>query len=179
MTAPNPLSGPHLQSVAGRFAARHNDRDALGAPMNSHFARVHYNAELLRGRYATDLDVDDVAATAWLHDVVEDGFVTLDELRDAGIPDHVIIAVDLLTHREKQPLEHYLEPIRENRLALLVKMADLRDNTDPVRRRNVAAVDPDRAERLRRKYICYHEVLDDAFRRTFGDDAFAAVMQNR
>lgn len=66
---------------------------------------------------------------AWLHDVVEDTDMTLDDLRVEGFPDDVVEAVRLLTHMSKaEPYLDHLLQIKSNPLARKVKLLDLRHN---------------------------------------------------
>jgi hypothetical protein len=71
---------------------------------------------------------------AVLHDVVEDTWVTLDHLHALEFPDEMIEAVDAITHRVGERYFDYIERCGSNRIAALVKLADLEDNSDPVRR---------------------------------------------
>ena len=70
---------------------------------------------------------------ALLHDVVEDTYVTLDDLRDRGYSDEVVAAVDILTRRSGEPYSIYIERVSTNELARRVKLADLRHNLQPDR----------------------------------------------
>jgi (p)ppGpp synthase/HD superfamily hydrolase len=70
---------------------------------------------------------------AVLHDVVEDTTVTLDELRAAGFPATVLEAVEALTKREGEDYEAFIRRVAPNPIAREVKLADLRDNSDPSR----------------------------------------------
>lgn len=91
----------------------------------------------------------DLARTvAWLHDVVEDTPVTLDELEQAFGP-RVADAVDALTVRHGETRAGYYARVRANPTALTVKLADIADNTDPDR---LTALPADLADRLRAKY---------------------------
>jgi (p)ppGpp synthase/HD superfamily hydrolase len=90
-----------------------------------------------------------VVAAALLHDVIEDTPVTAAELIAAGIPAPVVDAVNAVTKREGEPVEKYFERVRSNAWAVLVKTADIADNTDPER---VAQLDPATRERLQEKY---------------------------
>lgn len=65
---------------------------------------------------------------AWLHDVVEDTTVTLDDLKNHGFPDYVINAVDVLTHKNNEPNLIYWERIAQNPDAVIVKIADIKNN---------------------------------------------------
>ena len=67
---------------------------------------------------------------AVLHDVVEDGEVTLAELRAEGFSDEVVEAVDSLTRRPDEPYDLFILRAASNDLARRVKLADLFDNCD-------------------------------------------------
>lgn len=73
----------------------------------------------------------ETVAVAWLHDVVEDTDVTLDDLRDRGMPDSVVEAVALMTRDESGNQDYerdYLPALAANPLARAVKLADLKHN---------------------------------------------------
>jgi (p)ppGpp synthase/HD superfamily hydrolase len=70
---------------------------------------------------------------AYLHDTIEDGGITPKELRDEGIPEDVIEAVQALTmpppaERGMSYQEHIERIVKPNRIATEVKIADLRSN---------------------------------------------------
>jgi guanosine-3',5'-bis(diphosphate) 3'-pyrophosphohydrolase len=67
---------------------------------------------------------------AWLHDTVEDskGKVTLDTLREAGFPQYIIDAVDVLTHIATDTNMVYWNKIMKNSDAVIVKIADIKAN---------------------------------------------------
>ncbi|MFC0674041.1 HD domain-containing protein [Brachybacterium hainanense] len=92
---------------------------------------------------------EEAVAAAWLHDVVEDTGVTLEDLAAAGMPPLVVEAVDRVTKRPGLPQPAYFAGIRAHPLALIVKTADLIDNTDPAR---VRLLDAATAQRLGAKY---------------------------
>ena len=81
-------------------------------------------------RVAARVESDDAKAVAWLHDVIEDTPLTVVDLRRAGIPEPVLEAVLILTHDKADTYAEYIACIRDegNRLALTVKLADLRDH---------------------------------------------------
>lgn len=66
----------------------------------------------------------------FLHDVVEDSSVTLEDLSQWGYSEEVVSAVSLLTHREGIPYMGYIDNIIQsgNSVAIAVKMNDLRHN---------------------------------------------------
>lgn len=73
---------------------------------------------------------EEVVAAGWLHDVVEDTPVDLDELVEMGFPDEVVRLVNALTHRKQE--ESYYQYI--NRVieagfyATKIKKADILHN---------------------------------------------------
>jgi len=70
---------------------------------------------------------------ALLHDVVEDSSVTLEDLLAAGIGADVIEAVDCLTKREGETLDEYFRRVAASDIAVEVKFADMRHNSDTSR----------------------------------------------
>ena len=96
-------------------------------------------------------DMDSQLA-AVLHDVIEDGNISLDELRGIGLSETVVEAVGCLTKRPGETYEGYIERIGEVELARRVKLRDLRDNMDTTR---LAALSPADLERLAK----YHRAL--------------------
>ena len=100
------------------------------------------------------LQFDDLEAqlASVLHDVVEDGNVTLDDLRGIGLSEEVIEAVACLTKRPGEAYESYIERIRQVELARRVKLRDLKDNMDTTR---LAELGPTDLERLAK----YHRAL--------------------
>ena len=67
-------------------------------------------------------------AAAWLHDVLEDTEVTREELRDQGIPEDVVAAVEALTKQDGLSYEENLQRVASNKIARGVKIADMLSN---------------------------------------------------
>ena len=63
-----------------------------------------------------------------LHDAIEDTYLTIDDLRDAGYPTAVIAALECLTHQDDETYEQYIARVAGNDVARRVKIQDLRDN---------------------------------------------------
>ena len=70
--------------------------------------------------------------TGFLHDVVEDSDLTLEDLRQKGVDEDVIAALKLLTHRDGEDYFEYVRRIAEsgNITAIHVKINDLRHNLE-------------------------------------------------
>lgn len=79
---------------------------------------------------AASVQGEDAKTVALLHDIVEDTPVTLAQLAQEGFPDRVVDAVRVLTKTGDMPYGVYLAQVKENRLACVVKLADLRHNMD-------------------------------------------------
>ena len=80
-------------------------------------------------RIVSMMDSPEAQEVAWLHDVLEDSDLTHRDLLAAGIAPAIVDAVLLLT-RGSETYAEYIETIRakKNLLALVVKIADLRDH---------------------------------------------------
>jgi hypothetical protein len=95
----------------------------------------------------------DVKLAALLHDVLEDTTYTRQDLLAMGYSERTIAAVEAVTQKPGDQ-RSYGEKIDDliaqgNPDAIMVKFADMSENTDPVR---LAALEPDVRERLERKY---------------------------
>lgn len=97
----------------------------------------------------------EVVAAAWLHDAVEDTWVTVKRIREA-FGDEVATLVSLLTRERGVPAEDYYAAIRTNPDALAIKLADIEDNLLPWR---LAALDTETRIRLTEKYSHAREEL--------------------
>lgn len=123
--------------------------DRAGAAYIGHPARV---AARQRSSQAT--------SAAWLHDVVEDTPVTLEDLRQGGFDRRVVDAVDALTHREGEDYFDYVRRAGDNPVARLVKIADLHDNMDLSRFDGRPEAELEAARRrIQRKYAPALEIL--------------------
>lgn len=143
-----PESGELARRAEALAVAAHaGQTDKAGRPYIEHPARVAVRVAPCG---------DEAVAVAWLHDVAEDTEVSLGDLREAGFPEHVVSAVDALTKRSGEPLADYCGRVAANRLALLVKTADLADNSDPQR---LALLDPRTRARLEAKYARARRLL--------------------
>jgi len=99
--------------------AHRHQLDKGGAPYILHPLRVMLAMETLEERIA-----------AVLHDVVEDSNVTLDNLKQEGFSDEVVVAVGMLTRKKDEDYKTFIRRVSVNKLARRVKMADLQDNMD-------------------------------------------------
>lgn len=109
--------------------------DKAGAPYIGHPERV-----------ASRQRSDAAVCAAWLHDVVEDTVVSLDDLREGGFDRRVVDAVDALTRRAGETYLDFVRRAAANPVARLVKIADVEDNMDLAR---LAGADEEALQRAR------------------------------
>jgi len=101
-------------------------------------------------RLASRAATDDQRIVALLHDTVEDTDVTLEGLRAAGFPEHVVTAVDHMTKREGEDYDAFVERALQDPIAARVKLLDIEDNMDLTRIPEVAEKDLARAAKYHR-----------------------------
>lgn len=104
------------EKIARRAHRRQKRQDGI-EPYIRHPERVAKNCQLTESKIV-----------AWLHDVVEDTELTLEDLRKAGFSKQIVDAVDAITHRDYESYISYILRVRANELACWVKMADILDN---------------------------------------------------
>lgn len=106
---------------------------------------------------AEQMDDEISTIAALLHDVVEDTDWTLEQLEAEGFPPESMEALGLLTHPEGQPYMEYVAGLRHNSVAVKVKLADLRHNSDFTR---LSAVTAGQRARLEQKYAPAFALLE-------------------
>ncbi len=94
---------------------------------------------------------------ALLHDTIEDTFVTTDYLRKQGFPDEIIEGVLSVTKREGESYDEFVRRAAENPLGKEVKKADLEDNMDIRRLKELTDEDVGRL----RKYLRAWQFLNE------------------
>lgn len=121
------------------FDAHKNQVDKSGIPYVFHPFHL-----------AEQMTEEDTTIAALLHDTVEDTNLTFGYLREQGIPEHIIVALKLLTHDESVPYLDYIKLIKENDIAKAVKMADLKHNIDLTRLDEIGEKDMARVEKYKK-----------------------------
>lgn len=100
---------------------------------------------------ANMLETDIEKAVAYLHDVVEDTDITFDDLRNEKFPLTVINAVDAITKRKGETYDDYIARVAENKIARIVKIADMTHNSDISRISNPTLKDIERVNNYNKK----------------------------
>ncbi|MDO4532431.1 MAG: GTP pyrophosphokinase [Coriobacteriia bacterium] len=128
------------------FKAHEGQLDRSGIPYVSHPLHL-----------AEQMDTEDETVVALLHDIIEDTEYTADDLRALGISDAALEAILLLTHDDDVPYLDYVRNLKDNPLAVKVKLADLHHNSQLSRLAKVRDRDLERLE----KYTAARAILGD------------------
>lgn len=103
------------------YTAHHGQVDKGGMPYIFHPMHL-----------AEQMDDEVSCCAALLHDVAEDTDVTLEDLAKE-FPKEVIDVLRLLTHAEDVPYFDYVRSVKENPIAVKIKLADIAHNSDQTR----------------------------------------------
>ena len=101
-------------------------------------------------KVASFVKTDEEKAVAYLHDVIEDTELTLEDLHEYEFSKEVIEAVDIITKKKGEDCRNYLNSVKKNKLARAVKLADLRHNSDLTRLTKVTEKDIERKEKYQK-----------------------------
>jgi len=103
-----------------------------------------YILHLIRVMLSVDQNDEELMQIAVLHDVLEDTPVTIRELEDMGFSVRVLSGIDHITKHKGQDYDEYLSQVCINIDSVKVKLADLKDNMDLSRIKNMTDKDWDR-----------------------------------
>ena len=98
---------------------------------------------------ASQVKTEQEKAVALLHDVLEDSDITAADLLAYGLSNEVVTAVQTLTKKKGQSYQDYLEKVKSNDLARVVKLADLKHNSDLSRLKSITNTDYERVEKYK------------------------------
>jgi (p)ppGpp synthase/HD superfamily hydrolase len=95
---------------------------------------------------------EEIRAIALLHDVIEDSNTNLWDLICAGFSDNIIKTVDILTKKDGINYLDYILKVKENSIAKIIKLADIRHN--------LSTLDP-KKKAQRDKYLLSIYILEN------------------
>lgn len=107
-------------------------------------------------RVASGVSGTDAKIVALLHDTVEDTDATAEEIESLFGP-RVANAVEHMTHRDGEDYFDYIRRLKEDPLAVLVKLSDLHQNMDLGRLPNVTDKDRRRVEKYKKAEAILYE----------------------
>ena len=99
---------------------------------------------------------ENTTIVALLHDVAEDTDVTVDDIRKMGFSEEICEALSLMTHDKNVPYMEYVKKLKSNPIAKVVKLADLKHNSDLTR---LGAVDEKALKRVEKYKRAMEELL--------------------
>ena len=130
------------------YTAHHGQTDKSGQPYIFH---LYHLAEQM---------TDEVSAcVALLHDVAEDTNLTLEDL-EREFPQEVTDALRLLNHEKGTDYFDYVRAIKQNPVAVKVKLADLAHNSDETRFAGCGDIPAEQLARWREKYAKARAILE-------------------
>lgn len=132
------MNGSVSKSNKAKLFAERKHANQLDKAGASYVFHLSFVAEMLAG------EQDDVIATAWLHDSVEDTETTLIEIRNL-FGESIADAVDAITKRDGEKYQSYLQRVKSNEIARKVKIADLTHNMDLTRLPQITDKDLERS----------------------------------
>lgn len=130
------------QALRIAIRAHEGQTDKSGRAYIMHPVRVAMRCKTPKARIA-----------ALLHDTLEDTSVTIEELREQGFPEDIIAAVLSVTKREGESYESFIRRAADNAIGREVKMADLEDNMDI---RRLKEINDEDVNRLRKYLKSWH-----------------------
>ncbi len=132
------------------LAAHKGQKDKAGADYILHPIRVMQRGET---------EIEKICGL--LHDVVEDGGVTFEDLEKAGFSDEIIEVLKCLTKTpEDEDYGKFMDRVLQNPVAVKVKLNDLLDNMDITRLNELNEND---VNRLNKYLKAYRKLKTDNF----------------
>lgn len=125
--------------------AHQGQTDKAGLPYYLHPIHVAYQ-----------MNDENTITTALLHDIVEDTDYTIEDLLSMGFSQEVCEAVSILTHNKNDSYMDYIRKIKNNPIARIVKIADLKHNSDLSRLYTITEQDKQRVK----KYLKALKILE-------------------
>jgi (p)ppGpp synthase/HD superfamily hydrolase len=149
------MKGKMLSKMLLIATTRHDGQfDRGGSPYILHALKVMH--------YCRSED-EELMCIALGHDLIEDTFENLDEgarfLKAEGFSDRVCAGIEMLTKIEGQTYDEYKLRVKSNTDAILVKMADLRHNSDIRRLKGLRQKDYDRIVKYHEFYLELKELV--------------------
>lgn len=124
-----------IKALIISFIAHLGQKDKANKPYILHPLTVAYHSKGYKAK-----------VVALLHDVVEDSYWSLKDLQKYFDND-IVIAVDCITKNKKYSYDEYLERVKGNNFARIVKLSDLMHNSNLSRLKNITKEDIKRTEK--------------------------------
>lgn len=136
------------------FEMHKNQKDNAGMPYVFHPFHL-----------AEQMSTEEETIVALLHDIIEDTQITLEDIKEMGFDDNIIVSLSLLTHKNNEDYDTYIKRIATNKTATIVKIVDLKHNSDLTRLDYVT----DYAYKRTKKYKKYLNYLETVYAKEYAD----------
>ena len=104
-------------------------------------------------RVANNFHTYDYIITALLHDLLEDCPEWSEQKLRLEFPFPIVDAVVCLTKLNNEHYDDYINRVKSNRISLLVKIADLKDNMDITRLKKITDKDIERLKKYHKTWL--------------------------
>jgi len=133
--------------------------DKAGKPYFIHVERVSQTVvDLIPDQLSGSEDFSLKAQiVGYLHDIIEDTYITAKDLRGYAFPADCILAIKAITKIDGLSYQDYLVRVRSNKLATVVKIADMMHNSDLSRLHHVTEKDLTRREKYQKAIVFLHD----------------------
>lgn len=111
-----------IKAMEVAFSAHFGQKDKAGAPYIFHPFHI-----------AENMPDEDTTVIALLHDVIEDTDLTASDLRKFGFTPLQVEAVVAMSRKKDEQYFDYIQRVKANNYARIVKLADLKHNSDKSR----------------------------------------------
>ncbi|RDU22945.1 HD domain-containing protein [Anaerosacchariphilus polymeriproducens] len=128
-----------MKAMKIAYSAHKDQKDKAGVPYIFH--PIHL---------AEQMNDEETTVIALLHDVIEDTTITQDDLLKEGIPLFLVDAIVLLTKDKKEDYFEYIQRVKSNELAKIVKIEDLKHNLDETRLLTCTIKDKERRNKYKK-----------------------------
>lgn len=137
--------------------AHKGQKDKLGEPYRGHLIAVASIVKTIPSYSILSPEEKIITeVSALLHDIIEDTFITELHLRALRYSEETIEIINLLTYDKSVSREEYYKKIKNNKIARLVKFADISHNASNNR---LKKLDKETQKRLKEKYAKAAEAL--------------------
>lgn len=96
------------------------------------------------------METEEAVCVALLHDILEDTDTSEKELYNLGFTKEIIEAIKIMTHQDGEDYFDYINRVKENPISKVVKIADLKHNSDLSRLKEITQKDLDRIEKYQK-----------------------------
>lgn len=111
-----------IKAMEVAFSAHFGQKDKAGAPYIFHPFHI-----------AENMPDEDTTVIALLHDVIEDTDLTASDLRKFGFTPLQVEVVVAMSRKKDEQYFDYIKRVKENNYSRIVKLADLKHNSDKSR----------------------------------------------